>query len=1160
MQSTPSKRAQKRVRFGLWVFVVAALLAASTAFASPVQAQDAPDQPAEEPEPGPDGPPLPDEPTIFPTVVPDSGLVDGQTVVVTATDLPPGANVIFVQCLATASTQGDCDLSYAFVQQVGTSGTISVDFEVARQIVAADGLTDCAPDACLLGVAVLADDFFTPLETGGVPLNFDASVPLPAPPVVKASKKRNLNDGQKVRLKGSGWSTDSIDVNVEQCFTAAAPRGEGVIDSCRYLGQGFIDVAGNFNFKIKVSRSHFFGQQRLDCADDAVSCRLEVRSYARRMQSASVTVSFSDQEPLAPRPKVNLKPRRGLVDEQIIAVRLTNATLADDWNLMQCAAGASGMEEEGNACLYVPFSTDDDVAQVKVSQTLLNGREVIDCASAPNRCVIRAFNYRTQETAKKGLIFTPTNEPTMRPSVKYQTNLDELTDGAVVRAVVRGPFQEIMLSQCPAGVGNFRQCTTIAQHYAGHFDEEAEDEEAAAEEEAVEVVDASFDATSPLALPTTSIEGQARRVVWHQGEPTDCAAEAGACTLVAWSWSYGRIGSKKSLTFVDEGPPVLPTVTMKNTDLGSIEAVTATLTGMPENGYVQVQQCLSAEDYVCRYVTSSPIPESDFTLDVVVLRTLSANGEVIDCASEAELCDMRFIVENETGSQVRVGLTFDPDAPPAPAPTVSIAPRNKLKHRDIVEITVEGVYGYFGIAQCPSEATTPSQDCTYLNWSEWEMDGASGSSTAQVAVRRVLSTATQGRVDCADKGRRCKIVVLDGDQGIPISEKWISFDKSIAPPPSPTITATPSIDLADGQEIEITASSDAQYLTVLQCAGEVANEYPGRCREVAGFVSAEDTNTFTAGVARMILGNDCADVPCALVLISGETGTVEAQQPIEFDPASKKAGPFKIAVTPRTGLADRQPVEVTLVGLTNWHYLSQCVVDDGETTDSCIELANEYDPVRRTITTFTTTVRRFVNGTDCAAEPRSCAVVVNYSDGDGYGYDEQQQQKRKLLTFDPDAEPFPGPAVTVTPSTGLSNGDLVSVDGSGFRPSTGVYVGVCEAGIDVDNIFEFEGQCASEPAGFTEIDDTGSFNIEFAVLSEYEASDGSTLDCLVSGCVVLATDGYEMVIVEISFDPDAPAGEQLVMSGLDWPDSLLNGSPTPTSGFSIAPRFDLSAS
>ena len=1124
--------------YGLWMLVIGALLATSTVLAGQAHAQD--DEPA--PPPGiPGVGELPDEPTIFPTVEPNSGLLDGQDVQITATDLPPGAQVIVVQCDANAERQEDCDLAFSQLSIVSSGGTVSINFQVARQITIHNEPFDCAPDACILGIAVLdADNPFLPVETGGAEINFDDSVPLPPPPSVKVRKNKDLRDGQTVWVNGSNWSTDALQTSLQQCYSFVGERGEGPGQACRYDQGGFVTVDGKINFKTTLHRTHFIGDRRLDCADDAITCELTVITFGRRQQQATTELFFSDADPLPPRPKVNLSPRKNLVDGQTINVRLVNATFGDEWALEQCATHSAedGGEDQLGQCVHVSFDSRADVAEVRVSRSMLSFGQVVDCASAANRCVIRATNYESNLSIQRGLVFAETDEPVLQPGVTY-SDLGSLTDGADVRAEVIGPFTELMLSQCPAATEDFFQCQQIGFFYGGEFGEDGGG-----------TGDGSPD--DPII-----IEGQVRRSVFLDGEGIDCAAAPGTCTVMAWSYQFGLIGERELLTFVDEGPVVVPTVSMKNTGLAQQENVEVTFTDAPVGQYVQVMQCVTAEEYQCRYLNGVQINEPDFSFNVSVQRMLNANGVVADCGIEPNFCEMRFAFGDQRGGELRVGLTFDPDAPPPPPPTVTVSPRSGLTHLQPVEVTIEGVFGYFSVAQCPNEVTViDSGDCAFLPWDEWELDEETGTSTVSVQVRRVIATSTLGRVDCAETPRRCNLVLGGESLGDSLSTRWIRFDASEEPPPPPSLIATPTSGLVDGQEIEIEAISDSRYLSVLQCAGEISpNQYPSRCRTVANVEAGSLDGPFVAGVARTILGNDCARIDCFLVLVNGETGQADAQLPLSFDPDANKAAGFSIAVSPRRDLADRQPVEVTLTGLVSWYHLQQCVVVDGEATYQCVELPTGFDPVRRTVATVTANVSRNIGEHDCAAVSLSCAIVVQYSNDAQFN---DVSKKQKLLNFDPDAAPLPGPSVTVTPDSGLADGDLVVVDGSGFNPQTQVFVGVCSSDFDPDGSDFFEGACAIDPSGFAEVGADGNVSVEIAVTTEYE-SGGGMLNCLTTGCVVLVTDGHDFVTAQISFDPDAPASEQQVLSGLSWPDSLLDGTPPPINGFSLTPRFDLSA-
>lgn len=92
----------------------------------------------------------------------------------------------------------------------------------------------------------------------------------------------------------------------------------------------------------------------------------------------------------------------------------------------------------------------------------------------------------------------------------------------------------------------------------------------------------------------------------------------------------------------------------------------------------------------------------------------------------------------------------------------------------------------------------------------------------------------------------------------------------------------------------------------------------------------------------------------------------------------------------------------------------------------------------------------------------------------------------------------PGPAVTVTPNTGLVDGQEVTVRGSGYSANASVGIVQCRAGAtSID-------QCDSRTAESFSTDGTGGYTRQAAVRSVVEDAHGVVTDCASApgACVV----------------------------------------------------------
>jgi hypothetical protein len=123
------------------------------------------------------------EPVPAITVAPSSDLVDRQTVTVTGTGFSPNTFFGAAQCDAAAAPEigiDACDLSTSRTSSTDADGNVQIEMPVRRIITVQGNEIDCALSACIIGAATL--DGTTPIESTGVPIAFDPSVP-PVPPL-----------------------------------------------------------------------------------------------------------------------------------------------------------------------------------------------------------------------------------------------------------------------------------------------------------------------------------------------------------------------------------------------------------------------------------------------------------------------------------------------------------------------------------------------------------------------------------------------------------------------------------------------------------------------------------------------------------------------------------------------------------------------------------------------------------------------------------------------------------------------------------------------------------------------------------------------------------------------------------------------------------------
>jgi hypothetical protein len=152
------------------------------------------------------------------TVTPNAGLVDGQSVSVSASGYTPGAGLAVLECTAGASSENDCDLSTVAYVNADASSAVSTTYGVFREIFTAnDGAgLDCAPSQCVLVVANIGDQ----TEAASAELGFDASIP--PPPILQVSA--TIDPTGTFDKTGNVTVTGTVNCNMPATSSRTSPR------------------------------------------------------------------------------------------------------------------------------------------------------------------------------------------------------------------------------------------------------------------------------------------------------------------------------------------------------------------------------------------------------------------------------------------------------------------------------------------------------------------------------------------------------------------------------------------------------------------------------------------------------------------------------------------------------------------------------------------------------------------------------------------------------------------------------------------------------------------------------------------------------------------------------------------------------------------------
>lgn len=356
------------------------------------------------------------------------------------------------------------------------------------------------------------------------------------------------------------------------------------------------------------------------------------------------------------------------------------------------------------------------------------------------------------------------------------------------------------------------------------------------------------------------------------------------------------------------------------------------------------------------------------------------------------------------------------------------------------------------------------------------------------------------------------------------------------------VTVDPSTGLADGQPVTITGSGFTPGASVgaAQCS---ALSGQSRSTNDCDITNAPITQADSSGTAVLhlrarahITTPNSGDVDCVNAVdpcVMGMGDINDLQNPekvggaaITFDPNAPPVPPPAVSLTPSDDLVDRQQVAVYATGFIPGEFVTivQCAVQNLDKTPCNETFGYGYGGANADPTgavAFGLTVRRGIRVDnerfDCGSAPGACVVVAQAAGG---------PQGTAPLAFDPSVPLPPPPTLTVTPSDGLADGQIVSVHGEGFAPNFGIALLQCPS--DANSAF---GGCASEYSRGVNSDANGAFSTTLKVEREQQVygptPQPTTVDCAESAgrCIVTAvdyTDDLDTASTPISFDPSKP--------------------------------------
>jgi hypothetical protein len=604
-----------------------------------------------------------------------------------------------------------------------------------------------------------------------------------------------------------------------------------------------------------------------------------------------------------------------------------------------------------------------------------------------------------------------------------------------------------------------------------------------------------------------------RRILYVDGTPVDCA-DLDACKIGAGSVADQTQGADAAIQFDPAVPPPPPPSITVTPDTGLLDGQTVTVTGAnyePDSnfGVIQCVEPPESDGSNCSFDTLTFVgtdASGSFTTSFQVVRTITSLGATTDCADPGA-CVIG-AGPGPSGQGDTAPVQFDPSIPPPPPPTLTVTPDTDLLDRQAVTVTVTGFDTDRSVVVTQCLASVEPGACTGAIPvgpvgpvlpvgpvpTTVVQPAAIGPVTTTFEVRRILRTPA-GTADCADPGA---CVIAAGTYALQLAAP-IQFDPTVPPPPPPSLTVTPDTDLLDGDTVRVVGEGFEPdgFVGIGQCPTSTLDPVYG-CPYGGGPGTPTDGDgTFEVDVVvdRLLYpldGStvDCAD-PDACVLFARDflAYGITTSAPLAFDASVPPPPPPAITVTPDTGVADGQLVAVAGTGYPRRRGVAVLLCRaDTPGAEGC-DLSTQTYVQTDAAGTFDAdlVVDRYIEvdtGTIDCGQPDACVVAG--------GVPPSGPGAVAPIQLDPDAPPPPGPTVTVTPATGLVDGQMVTVEGTGFPRGTTVSVIQCRAGAtDLDG-------CDPTSLHPAPVGPDRSFRTPFAVRRTLQTASGA-VDCSVPG-------------------------------------------------------------
>ncbi|MGZ4727511.1 MAG: neocarzinostatin apoprotein domain-containing protein [Acidimicrobiales bacterium] len=483
-----------------------------------------------------------------------------------------------------------------------------------------------------------------------------------------------------------------------------------------------------------------------------------------------------------------------------------------------------------------------------------------------------------------------------------------------------------------------------------------------------------------------------RTILHTQIGTIDCRTNAEACVLGA-STTGGPTGAVSAVLGFDPSGPLLPPPVVHATpDTGLIDAQTVAVDGTgfrPGSTYLEIRQCTSGATQVSQchsgsYQNYYPVnPDGSFHSSTRVHGLLATDGgAIVDCRLSPTACVLMVGTFYDGFDAVAAAIAFDPDAPALPPALITANPSTGLIDGQTTTVTGTGFLANspVGISQCATSST--SMTCS---GGTFVYTDGNGDLSVPLAVRARLWAGEI--LDCRDPSVDCSLQAYSYEDSDQHSVTPITFDPNGPLLPPPTMTATPSTGLVDGQVVSLNGTGIVYpYGTV------VSVPVTDRRHPDARWVAPATTQTSAWGAATV--------------------------------PATSR---------PRTNLA-AQPFQISIAECVTTPVFDISGCDPQTYSVADVDSAGVLTGTAQVWAVFNSFDGRSV---DCRTATDACSLYTVFGD--------PLTSAIASIDFDPNGPLAPPPSLTVTPTTGLVDHQEMHVVGDGFPANTLVSLHQCQA-------------------------------------------------------------------------------------------------------------------